>query len=105
MAREPLVAASLPSPPGRLTGVTRWAGDTVKALTNILFRVTSTLNAVEARGTTIATPLASSTVVNLPATGNVAGDLRFCSNETGGPTVVFWNGTVWKRVQDLATAA
>lgn len=48
----------------------------------------------------------SYTVGTLPsASTSGAGAIVYCSNETGGATIVFSNGTNWKRVSDLATAA
>jgi len=48
--------------------------------------------------------LASFTVSTLP-TAYPTGGLALCTNETGGATVVFYDGTNWRRVQDRAIAS
>ena len=45
-----------------------------------------------------------STVAGLGSAAT-AGKLKYCSNETGGATLVFSDGTNWRRVQDLAIAS
>ena len=35
-------------------------------------------------------------------TGMSAGDMIFVSNETGGATMAFYDGSNWRRVQDRA---
>ena len=47
--------------------------------------------------------LPSYTVATLPNT--VAGDLALCTDETGGTTVVFFDGTNWRRMADRAIAS
>ena len=47
--------------------------------------------------------LPSYTVSTLPST--VAGDLALCTDETGGSTVVFFDGTNWRRMADRAVAS
>ena len=47
--------------------------------------------------------LPSYTVATLPST--VAGDLALCTDETGGSTVVFFDGTNWRRMADRAVAS
>ena len=47
--------------------------------------------------------LPSYTVATLPNT--VAGDLALCTDETGGTTVVFFDGTNWRRMADRAVAS
>jgi hypothetical protein len=46
----------------------------------------------------------SYTVAGLPAVGN-GGGLIYVSDETGGPTMAFSDGTNWRRVQDRAIVA
>ena len=49
------------------------------------------------------TPHASYTVSEAGSiTGMVAGDMIFVSDETGGATMAFYDGTNWRRVQDRA---
>ena len=47
--------------------------------------------------------LPSYTVATLPST--VAGDLALCTDETGGSTVVFYDGSDWRRMTDRAVAS
>ena len=47
--------------------------------------------------------LPSYTVATLPDT--VAGDLALCTDETGGSTVVFYDGSDWRRMADRAVAS
>ena len=47
--------------------------------------------------------LPSYTVATLPST--VAGDLALCTDETGGSTVVFYDGSDWRRMADRAVAS
>ena len=47
--------------------------------------------------------LPSYTVSTLPNT--VAGDLALCTDETGGSTVVFFDGSNWRRMSDRAVAS
>ena len=47
--------------------------------------------------------LPSYTVSTLPST--VAGDLALCTDETGGSTVVFYDGSNWRRMADRAVAS
>jgi len=47
--------------------------------------------------------LGASTVAGLPA--GSAGDVLFCTDETGGATVVYYDGTNWRRVYDNAIAS
>ena len=47
--------------------------------------------------------LPSYTVATLPDT--VAGDLALCTDETGGSTVVFYDGSNWRRMADRAVAS
>lgn len=42
---------------------------------------------------------------NLPVATGKAGAIVFVSDETGGPTLAFSDGTDWKRVSDLATVS
>lgn len=44
------------------------------------------------------------TVASLPS-GVSAGDLALCVDETGGATVVFYDGTAWRRMADRAVAS
>jgi len=48
--------------------------------------------------------LPSYTVATLPATAS-AGDLVLCTDETGGATVVFYDGSAWRRMADRAVAS
>jgi phage baseplate assembly protein gpV len=49
------------------------------------------------------TPHANYTVTEAGSiTGMVAGDMIFVSNETGGATMAFYDGTNWRRIQDRA---
>lgn len=49
--------------------------------------------------------LTPTTVGNLPTASANTGAIMYCSNETGGATLVFSDGTNWRRVQDRAVAA
>ena len=54
---------------------------------------------------TVPAKLPSYLVANLPSSGVSAGGMAYCSNETGGATIVFYDGTNWRRVQDRAIAS
>lgn len=45
-------------------------------------------------------PLVSYTVANAPAAASFTGHLIYVSDETGGATIAFSDGTNWRRVQD-----
>ena len=45
--------------------------------------------------------LPSVNVANLPS-GQTAGTFLFCPNESGGATIVFYDGSDWRRIQDRA---
>lgn len=44
--------------------------------------------------------LASKTVTDLASLPATAGSIVYCSNETGGPTLAFYDGVNWRRVSD-----
>jgi hypothetical protein len=46
--------------------------------------------------------LESSLVANLPSAANLEGHILYVSDESGGATVAFSDGTDWRRVQDRA---
>lgn len=50
-------------------------------------------------------PLASFTVAGVPAAAVWLGSIIYVSNETGGATLAFSDGTDWRRVQDRAVIA
>lgn len=50
-------------------------------------------------------PLLSSTVAGVPTASLWEGSVIYISNETGGKTVAFSDGTNWRRVQDRAVIA
>lgn len=45
------------------------------------------------------------TVATLPTASSYPRGIVYCSNETGGATLVFSDGTNWRRVQDRAVAS
>ena len=45
------------------------------------------------------------TVTTLPAASRSEGHVVYVSNETGGATLAFSDGTDWRRVQDRAVVA
>ena len=45
------------------------------------------------------------TVATLPTASTYPRAIVYCSNETGGATLVFSDGTDWRRVQDRAVAS
>lgn len=47
-------------------------------------------------------PLASYTVATLPAAASYTNHTVYVSDETGGGTIAFSDGTDWRRVQDRA---
>jgi hypothetical protein len=47
-------------------------------------------------------PLASYTVAGLPAAADFTGHVVYVSNEAGGATLAFSDGTNWRRAQDRA---
>lgn len=47
-------------------------------------------------------PLASYTVATVPTASEWEGSVIYVSNETGGKTLAFSDGTDWRRVQDRA---
>ena len=49
--------------------------------------------------------LKSYTVAGLPTASLWTGGICYCSDETGGATLVFSDGTNWRRVQDRAIAS
>jgi hypothetical protein len=54
---------------------------------------------------TLAPQLPDNTIaVGLPS-ASPGGRLSFCSDETGGPTVIYSDGTNWRRVHDNAVAS
>jgi len=46
--------------------------------------------------------LSSYTVSTLPSAANYEANITYVSNETGGATIAFSDGTNWRRVQDRA---
>lgn len=50
-------------------------------------------------------PLKSYTVAGVPPAANWEASLVYVSNETGGKTLAFSDGTNWRRVQDRAVIA
>lgn len=50
-------------------------------------------------------PLKSYAVADLPTASDWEGAIVYVSDETGGATVAFSDGTNWRRVQDRAVAA
>lgn len=82
--------------------VRRWvAGATGTGTGTDLFRVDNS-GAVQVVGPL---GLVSYTVAGLPAAGSFAQSLVYVSNETGGPTIAFSDGTNWRRVQDRAVVS
>ncbi len=83
----------LPAPPAinAFRDVTRYLLSLVQTLSQYLFEVSTVVNG----------PLASYTVTTLPL-ATQAGHLIYVTNETGGATVAFSDGTNWRRVQDRA---
>lgn len=47
-------------------------------------------------------PLKSYTVVGVPAAADYEGAIIYVSNEAGGKTIAFSDGTNWRRAQDRA---
>jgi hypothetical protein len=47
-------------------------------------------------------PIKSKTVAELQAITPDGPAIALCSNETGGATLVFWEGAAWRRVADRA---
>lgn len=77
-------------------------------MTRLGAQLMRTVNELIARAggpTWSAIPLPSYTVAALPTTGIETGSLAYCTNETGGATVVMWDGSNWRRVQDRAVAS
>ena len=66
---------------------------------------------VEALGMSVATDstlllqLKTYTVATLPTAATYPRGVVYCSNETGGATIVFSDGSAWRRVQDRAVAS
>ena len=52
-----------------------------------------------------ARPLPTYTVTTLPDATMYLGGLIYVSNETGGATVAFSDGSAWRRVQDRAVVS
>lgn len=50
-------------------------------------------------------PLKSYAVADLPAASDWEGAIVYVSDETGGATVAFSDGSSWRRVQDRAVAS
>ena len=50
-------------------------------------------------------PLKSYTVAGLPTASLNTGGQVLCTDETGGATICFSDGTNWRRVQDRAVAS
>ena len=76
-----------------------WANATVTVLTPFMQSVENTFT----RQNGIA-HLKTVSVSNLPAV-SPSGRLVFCSDETGGSTILFSDGSNWRRVQDRAIAS
>ncbi len=69
----------------------------------VAYRLNGALPKDGTEAMTGALELRSYTVATLPAPGTA--DLVYVSDETGGATLAFYNGTNWKRVQDLVTVS
>jgi hypothetical protein len=93
-------------------GLEAYTTSLYRDLFNMFIRIASRLNAVLPKDGsepfTGPPQLETSTVAELtslwPAATHPRG-LLYCSNETGGATIVFSDGTNWRRVQDRAIAS
>lgn len=78
-------------------------------LTRLLGEFSTTINGkVELNGNApmlAPFPLQQVAVADLPAAASFTGTLLYVTDETGGPTVAYSNGTNWLRVYDNATVS
>jgi len=88
----------IPNPRG-FQSINDWANATVTVLTPFMQNVENTFTRQEGIA-----HLKTVSVSDLPAV-SPAGRLVFCSDETGGSTILFSDGTNWRRMQDRAIAS
>jgi hypothetical protein len=90
-------AASLPKPTGNsLNGIYTFCVALVASLTAQITEILTFLNVRQPW------QLAIYAVAALPDAAEWTGSLIYVSDETGGATVAFSDGTDWRRVQDRA---
>lgn len=93
---------AMPRPPssGDTQGLYNFALDLISRLYHILSEYATRLNTAMMSDEPI--PMVSYTVATIPSPSLYAKTIIYVSNETGGPTMAFSDGTNWRRVQDRA---
>lgn len=96
---------ALPRPPstGDSRGLFQWSTDMVSRLFRILTEMSQRLNTAVMSDEPI--PHVSYTVATVPDATLWEGATIYVSNETGGKTIAFSDGTNWRRVQDRAVVS
>jgi hypothetical protein len=104
--RKVRVETSIAKPPvtGSLGAVTAYLGALHRTLFQALIRVCEAVNALVNQGNAPTQPvnLSRFTVATLPDETEWVGGVIAVTNEAGGFTVAFSDGTNWRRVQDRA---
>lgn len=96
----------IPRPSGEDTAWARQLSSTLsRNLSEIAFRGNRVVPKDGSEAMTGPLVLASYLKAALPAAASYTGGLIFVSNETGGATVAFSDGTNWRRVQDRAVVS
>lgn len=87
----------------------RFAADLTRSLFLVLselaYRVNRLLPADGSERMTAPMPLVRHTVASLPSASIHEGDVIYVSDETGGATLAFSDGTNWLRAQDRAVVS
>lgn len=105
MTKPVTTTPALPGAPSTsVPGLVSWSQSLTKTLYNILtdfaLRLNSCLTFDGGINMIVPFPLMSSIVADLPNASTQPGGLLYVSNESGGATLAFSDGTNWRRVQD-----
>lgn len=104
MARKVTTTPILPRPPGAdLYSIAGYLADLVKSLYRALAEYSQSLNSVVEPDEPV--PMPSYAVADLPDATEYEGHQLYVSDETGGATLAFSDGTNWRRVQDRVIAS
>ena len=90
--------------PSNAEGITlrRWAIDLLKSLTSAMGRHANAINMLIRTGETLPQRVPKFAKANLPPAADNTGGIVYVSDEAGGSTLAFSDGTDWRRVQDRA---
>lgn len=101
MARKVSRTAILPRPPGAdVFAMATYLTDLVKSLYRIFSEQAQAINDVVEPNEPVPQP--EYLVAALPTASNYEGHTIYVSDETGGATLAFSDGTNWRRAQDRA---